>query len=530
MPESSALNPVRRALLSVSDKTGLEELASELVRRGVELVSTGGTAALLRNAGYPVVEVAELTGFPEILDGRVKTLHPGIHGGLLARRGRDEAVLAEHGIRPFDLLVVNLYPFEQVTRETGCTWERAVEHIDVGGPAMLRAASKNHEYVSVVVDPEDYPQLIAALEAGAGSIDRATRRAWAIKAFRHTARYDTEIAAWLSKALEAATAASDFRPPHIPGFGNPQRLRYGENPHQIAAVVPTDPPRPGSAASAVQLAGRPLSYNNLLDVDAALDCLGPFAEPACVIVKHSNPCGVAIGGDPLGAYAGAYATDPVSAFGGVIAFNRPLTGELLRAVLEKQFVEVVVAPEVTETALTEAARKPELRILAVGTLPSADATDLNWRSISGGLLVQSSDIGDEAIEPGVVRVVSARTPSAEEWADLRFAWRVARSVRSNAIVYAARGCTLGIGAGQSSRVDSARIATFKAADRGLTLTGSVMASDAFLPFRDGLDAAAAAGIRAVIQPGGSIRDAEVIAAADEHDIAMVFTGRRHFRH
>jgi phosphoribosylaminoimidazolecarboxamide formyltransferase / IMP cyclohydrolase len=529
MPEASTdFRRVQRALLSVSEKSGVVDLARALHGHGVELLSTGGTAGLLREAGLPVVDVASVTGFPELLDGRVKTLHPAVHAGLLARRGQDDAVLAEHGIKPIDLLVVNLYPFEATVAQPGCTWERAVEQIDIGGPAMLRAAAKNHADVAVVVDPADYPLLLEAVANGGTAA--SLRRHLAVKVFGHTARYDGLVAGWLGTRLEEPTG--ELAVPAVTGFGSAQPLRYGENPHQAAVLLPATPPQEGTVAGAEQLAGKPLSYNNLLDADAAWDCLQPFAEPACVIVKHANPCGVALAEDPIEAYRAAWATDPLSAFGGIIAFNRPLTAEMLRTILDQQFAEVILAPEVTRNALAEAARKPDVRILACGERRHGVAGELAWRSISGGLLLQQVDTGEEAVEADVSRVASRRAPTAAEWADLRFAWRVCRAVKSNAIVYAAGQRTLGIGAGQQSRVDAARLAGQKAAERGITLAGAgaVMASDAFLPFRDGLDAAAAAGIRAVIQPGGSVRDPEVIAAADEHDIAMVFTGLRHFRH
>jgi len=520
---------IHRALLSVSDKGGLLELARALIQHGVEILSTGGTARTLREAGLAVTDVASLTGFPELLDGRVKTLHPVIHAGLLARRGQDDATLAEHGIAPIDLLIVNLYPFEATAARPGCTWTEAVEQIDIGGPAMLRAAAKNHADVTVTVDPTDYPELVSALAHGGTTA--AQRRRLAVKAFAHTARYDGIVAGWLGAALARLEGeTTPLTVPGVVGFGPAEPLRYGENPHQGAVLLPAEPRRVGTVAGATRLAGKALSYNNLLDADAAWDCLRPFAEPACVIVKHANPCGVAVASEPLEAYRAAHATDPLAAFGGVIALNRPLTAEVIGAILEQQFVELIIAPEVTQTALAAAARKPDLRILACGPARAAVLPELTWRSISGGLLLQEVDLGEEPVESGVTRVASRREPSAAEWANLRFAWRVCRAVKSNAIVYAAGLRTLGIGAGQPSRVDAARLAGQKAQDRGLALAGAVMASDAFLPFRDGLDTAAAAGIRAVIQPGGSLRDPEVIAAADEHDIAMVFTGQRHFRH
>jgi phosphoribosylaminoimidazolecarboxamide formyltransferase/IMP cyclohydrolase len=528
-PTALDLRHIRRALLSVSDKVGLIDLARALLLHGVEILSTGGTARVLREAGVAVTDVTRVTGFPELLDGRVKTLHPVVHAGLLARRGRDDAALAEHGIEPIDLLVVNLYPFEDTVARPGCSWEQAVEQIDIGGPAMLRAAAKNHADVTVAVDPADYPELVASLARGGTTASQ--RRCLAVKAFAHTARYDGIVAGWLGAALASEEGAGvPITVPGVVGYGHALPLRYGENPHQAAVLLPAEPRLAGTVAGAPRLAGKALSYNNLLDADAAWDCLRAFAEPACVIVKHANPCGVALAADPLAAYRAAYAADPLSAFGGVIALNRTLTADILRAILDQQFAELILAPEVTQTALTEAARKPDLRILACGQPAPGATPEVTWRSISGGLLLQHADLGLEPVEPGSTRVVSRRSPDAMEWADLRFAWRVCRAVKSNAIVYAAGLCTLGIGAGQSSRVDAARLAAEKARDRGRDLAGAVMASDAFLPFRDGLDTAAAAGIRAVIQPGGSVRDPELIAAADEHGIAMVFTGQRHFRH
>ncbi|HEX7037725.1 MAG TPA: bifunctional phosphoribosylaminoimidazolecarboxamide formyltransferase/IMP cyclohydrolase [Pseudomonadales bacterium] len=524
MKPAATPEPARRplrALLSVSDKTGLTELARGLVRCGVELLSTGGTYRSLAEAGVPVTEVSAHTGFPEMMDGRVKTLHPKIHGGILGRRGRDDAVMAEHAIAPIDLVVVNLYPFEATVARTDCTDAEAIENIDIGGPAMVRSAAKNHADVAVVVDPADYPRLLDALEAGGTTL--ALRRELAVKAFRHTARYDALVAAYLGGAELLPDSLSLT-------FDKMADMRYGENPHQRAAFyreVRPSPPVSGVVAALEQIQGRELSYNNVADTDAALECVKAFDRPACVIVKHANPCGVAEGDDPLTAYRRAYATDPTSAFGGIIAFNRPLTGETLAAILEQQFVEVVIAPEVDESAVAEARRKKNVRLLRCGALTGA-ARGLEYKRVGGGLLVQTAD--ELCLDPEQLRVVSRRQPSEREMDDLLFAWKVAWFVKSNAIVYARERQTIGIGAGQMSRVVSAKIASLKAAEEGLAVDGAVMASDAFFPFRDGIDAAAQAGITAVIQPGGSMRDEEVVAAADEHGMAMVLTGVRHFRH
>jgi phosphoribosylaminoimidazolecarboxamide formyltransferase/IMP cyclohydrolase len=523
----ATLVPVRRALLSVSDKTGLVDLARGLDALGVSLISTGGTARALREAGLPVTDVSAVTGFPEIMAGRVKTLHPKIHGGLLGRRGIDDAVMAEHDIAGIDLLVVNLYPFEQVTAAPDCTFLTAIEHIDIGGPAMLRAAAKNHEHVAAVVDPADYAELIETLRRDEGTtLD--LRRRLAAKAFAHTARYDGAIANWLG-ARQWSDRVEQFPPSLHLAFERKALLRYGENPHQNAALYLESPAAPGSAAGARVLAGKELSYNNLADADAALECVKAFRKtPACVIVKHANPCGVAIGATARDAYDQAYATDPVSAFGGIIAFNQPLDAATARAILERQFVEVVIAPEVDEAALAAFSSKPNVRVLACGAWPEQPPPALEFKRVAGGLLVQDAD--RDTLLLSDLKVVSKRVPDADELRDLLFAWHVAMYVKSNAIVYARGGRTIGIGAGQMSRVISSRIAGLKAAEAGLEVRGSVMASDAFFPFRDGIDEAAKAGIRAVIQPGGSLRDAEVIAAADEHGMAMVFTGVRHFRH
>ena len=516
---------IRRALLSVSDKAGLVELASLLADSGVELLSTGGTARALRAAGLEVRDVGAATGFPEIMDGRVKTLHPRVHGGLLGRTGTDDAVMAEHGIAPIDLLVVNLYPFEATTADPAVSMQDAIENIDVGGPAMLRAAAKNHERVTVVVDPGDYGALREAIVAGGSTL--AQRRAWAAKTFAHTARYDGIVAAWLGARV--ASTPQRFAPTLHLSFERGKPLRYGENPHQAGALyVERDPPA-GSVAAATVLAGKELSYNNYADADAALACVQQLPErPACVIVKHANPCGVAVADSIAAAYDRAYATDPTSAFGGIIAFNRPLDASTARAIVERQFVEVVIAPAVDEAARAAFAAKPNVRVLAAGDPTPTAGARLDFKRIGGGLLVQDAD--HDALATSDLSVVTRRAPTAAELDDLLFAWRVALFVKSNAIVYARDGATIGIGAGQMSRVVSAKIAALKAAEAGLAVPGSVMASDAFFPFRDGIDAAVAAGIRAVVQPGGSMRDREVIAAADAHGIAMVFTGIRHFRH
>jgi phosphoribosylaminoimidazolecarboxamide formyltransferase/IMP cyclohydrolase len=516
---------IRRALLSVSDKTGVVDLARALAAAGVELLSTGGTARTLRDAGLPVRDVSEATGFPEIMDGRVKTLHPRIHGGLLGRAGVDDAVMAQHGIAPIDLVVVNLYPFEATVADPGVSMDEAIENIDIGGPAMLRAAAKNHERVAVLVDPADYVALAEAFDAGGTTL--AQRRAWAAKTYAHTARYDGIVATWLG--ARTGDPAQRFAPTLHLSFERGTPLRYGENPHQAGALyVERDPPA-GSIAAATVLAGKELSYNNYADADAALACVQQFPErPACVIVKHANPCGVATADSIGAAYDRAYATDPTSAFGGIIAFNRPLDAATARMILERQFVEVVIAPSVHDDARAAFATKPNVRLMAAGAPAAAQRPALDFKRIGGGLLVQDAD--RDTLTTADLRVVTQRAPSAAELADLLFAWRVAFFVKSNAIVYARDGATIGVGAGQMSRVVSAKIAALKAGEAGLPVPGSVMASDAFFPFRDGIDAAAAAGIRAVIQPGGSMRDKEVVAAADEHGIAMVFTGIRHFRH
>ena len=522
----ATLIPVRRALLSVSDKSGLRDLARGLDSLGIDLVSTGGTAAWLREAHLPVTDVSSLTGFPEIMEGRVKTLHPAIHGGLLGRRGIDDAVMEKHGIAPIDLLVVNLYPFERVTADPDCSLADAIANIDIGGPAMLRAAAKNHEHVIVLVDPTDYAEVLEALSHGGTSLQ--LRRRLAAKAYAHTARYDGLIANWLGARSERDDAEM-FAPNLQLSLQRKQVLRYGENPHQSAALYVEHDLGAGTIAGARVLSGKELSYNNIADADAALECVKAFQRtPACVIVKHANPCGVALASSMREAYEHAYACDPVSAFGGIIAFNHRLDAETAQLILERQFVELVVAPEVDPAALAVFKKKPNVRLLATGEWPEHQPPSMDYKRITGGLLVQESDLDTLLLTD--LKVVSNRVPDATQLRDLLFAWHVAMYVKSNAIVYARDTRTIGIGAGQMSRVISARIAAMKAAEAGLDIPGSVMASDAFFPFRDGIDAAAEVGIRAVIQPGGSMRDAEVIAAANEHDMAMVFTGVRHFRH
>ena len=517
--------PVRRALLSVSDKTGVLKLARELAAQGVELLSTGGTAKALREAGIAVRDVSEVTGFPEIMDGRVKTLHPKIHGGLLGRSGTDDAVMAEHGIAPIDLLVVNLYPFAATVAKQDCSYDDAIENIDIGGPAMLRAAAKNHARVGVVVNPGDYAALVDALKAGGTTA--AQRRGFAAKTYAHTSAYDGQITEWLSRRAAEPDAPEAWSHSLHPSFELASALRYGENPHQRGALYVEKNAPAGIVATARFLQGKELSYNNLADADAALECVKAFDAPACVIVKHANPCGVAVAADLMSAYDRAYAVDPTSAFGGIIAFNRPLDAATAAEILKRQFVEVVIAPEIAADALPHFAKKANVRVLACGELRSQPSA-LDYKRIAGGLLVQDAD--SDALSAADLKVVSKRVPSETELRDLLFAWKVAMYVKSNAIVYAKDLQTVGIGAGQMSRVVSAKIAALKAEEAGLVVPGSVMASDAFFPFRDGIDAAAKAGIAAVIQPGGSMRDNEVIAAADEHGMAMVFTARRHFRH
>jgi phosphoribosylaminoimidazolecarboxamide formyltransferase/IMP cyclohydrolase len=520
------LTPVRRALLSVSDKAGIVEFARELKERGIELLSTGGTAKLLIRHGIAVKEVAEHTGFPEIMGGRLKTLHPKIHGGLLGRRGIDEAVMHAHAIEPIDLLAVNLYPFAATVARPDCTYDDAVENIDIGGPAMVRAAAKNHASVTVIVDPTDYRSLLDELAANQGSTDIVMRKKLAAKAFAHTAQYDAMVSAYFTGAIGgiAPTFPDDLNL----SFRKHLDLRYGENPHQSAAFY-TDPRAIGASVTrAEQKQGKELSYNNIADSDAALECVRQFDEPACVIVKHANPCGAALAGSVAEAYIRAYRTDPTSAFGGIIAFNRELDAAATREILERQFVEVILAPSVSAEAKLLLASKDGIRVLQAGDLRTPVAQLLEYKSVAGGLLVQTRD--QSSVEMRGLRTVTKRAPTPAELADLLFAWRIAKYVKSNAIVCVKDKATIGVGAGQMSRVISSKIAAMKAAGEELSMRSAAVASDAFFPFRDGLDVLATFGIKSVIQPGGSKRDAEVIEAADEHGIAMVFTGIRHFRH
>ena len=532
-----------KALLSVSDKTGVLDFARALHTLGVQLISTGGTAKLLAEAGLPVTEVAEVTGFPEMLDGRVKTLHPMVHGGLLARRDLPEhmAALQQHGIAPIDLLVVNLYPFEATVARAGCTLADAIENIDIGGPAMVRSAAKNWKDVAVLTDASQYAGVLAELQA-AGGVSEATRFALAVAAFNRISNYDAAISDYLSSVdTSAGVPAGDAAPARLafPGQSNGrfvklQDLRYGENPHQQAAFYRDLHPAPGSLVTAEQLQGKELSYNNIADADAAWECVKSFEAPACVIVKHANPCGVAVGQDPLEAYSKAFQTDPTSAFGGIIAFNRTLDGVAAQQVV-KQFVEVLMAPDFTPEALAVFKAKANVRILKIALPASGGQTDwaqgrnaVDVKRVGSGMLLQSADNHEMTLAD--LKVVTVKQPSPEELQDLLFAWKVAKYVKSNAIVFCKGGMTMGVGAGQMSRLDSARIASIKAGHAGLSLQGTAVASDAFFPFRDGLDVVVDAGATCVIQPGGSMRDQEVIDAANERGVAMVTTGVRHFRH
>ncbi|MBV1872703.1 MAG: bifunctional phosphoribosylaminoimidazolecarboxamide formyltransferase/IMP cyclohydrolase [Gammaproteobacteria bacterium] len=525
-------NKIQRALISVSDKTALIPFAKTLHERGVEILSTGGTYRMLCDNDIPATEVSSYTGFPEMMDGRVKTLHPKIHGGILARRGTDEAAMNSQGIMPIDLVVVNLYPFQEAVAKPDCDLATAIENIDIGGPTMVRAAAKNHAYVTIIVNTQDYDDFLAELDANDGSISDQSRFRFACKAFEHTAQYDGAIADHLGRLQADDSDPSNWEKGAFPAtfnrqFNKVQEMRYGENPHQKAAFYCSADAPQGCVASASQVQGKALSFNNVADTDAALECVKSFDEPACVIVKHANPCGVAIGKDILDAYKRAFQTDPTSAFGGIIAFNRPLNESTAKSIVDKQFVEVIIAPSIDDAALEVLSQKKNVRVLSCGEWES-NSTGFDYKRINGGLLVQEFDLG--SISKEELKLASKRSPSPEELDDLLFAWKVAKYVKSNAIIYARDRQTIGIGAGQMSRVYSAKIAGIKANDENLPVPGSVMASDAFFPFRDGIDAAAEAGIRAIIQPGGSIRDEEVIAAADEADIAMVFTGMRHFRH
>ncbi|EDU61270.1 bifunctional phosphoribosylaminoimidazolecarboxamide formyltransferase/IMP cyclohydrolase [Providencia stuartii] len=526
------LRPIRRALLSVSDKTGVVEFAKALSQRGVELLSTGGTAKLLTESGLKVTEVSDYTGFPEMMDGRVKTLHPKVHGGILGRRGIDDAIMQQHNIEPIDMVVVNLYPFAQTVAKPNCTLEDAVENIDIGGPTMVRSAAKNHKDVAIVVNSNDYEKIIEELDNHDNSLNWSTRFDLAIKAFEHTAAYDSMIANYFGELVTPYYGDTTQPSGRFPrtlnlNFIKKQDMRYGENSHQDAAFYIEENPKEASIATATQLQGKALSYNNIADTDAALECVKSFEEPACVIVKHANPCGVAIGNNIHAAYDRAFKTDPTSAFGGIIAFNRQLDKATAEAIIERQFVEVIIAPTVADDALSVLATKQNVRVLTCGEWDKPVA-GLDFKRVNGGLLVQDRDLG--MVEPDELRVVTKRQPTEREFKDALFCWKVAKFVKSNAIVYAKNDMTIGIGAGQMSRVYSAKIAGIKAADEGLEVAGCAMASDAFFPFRDGIDAAAAVGVTCVIQPGGSIRDSEVIEAANEHGIAMIFTNMRHFRH
>lgn len=520
------MSVVKRALVSVSNKTGVIEFCKELQKLGISILSTGGTASLLKQQGIEVTDVSDYTGFPEIMDGRVKTLHPKVHGGLLGRRGQDDAVMQKHGIEPIDLVVVNLYPFEATVSRPDCTLAEAIENIDIGGPTMIRSAAKNHAYVAVLVDTNDYAPVLAELKANNCTLADATRFRLAKKVFAHTANYDASVSNYLG-SITGDNQYQNYPDTYTMQFRKAQDLRYGENPHQTAAFYRDNLSPSGTLASAKQLQGKELSYNNIADTDAALECVSGLSEPACVIVKHANPCGVAISDSILDAYEKAYKTDTVSAFGGIIAFNRKLDAVTAKTIIDRQFVEVIIAPEIDDDVLAVTASKQNVRILINGYRESP-IQQLELKRVSGGLLIQDSDNG--VIGPADLKIVSKRKPTPQELTDLLFTWHVAKYVKSNAIVYGKDRQTIGIGAGQMSRVYSARIAAIKAEDSGLIVKGSVMASDAFFPFRDGIDSAAKVGIAAVIQPGGSMRDEEVIAAADEHGMAMVFTGMRHFRH
>ncbi|MFB6434530.1 MAG: bifunctional phosphoribosylaminoimidazolecarboxamide formyltransferase/IMP cyclohydrolase [Candidatus Malihini olakiniferum] len=522
---------IRRALLSVSEKTGVVEFAQALSQCGVELLSTGGTARLLADASLPVIEVSDYTGFPEMMDGRVKTLHPKVHGGILGRRGTDDAIMAEHNISPIDMVVVNLYPFAQTVARFDCSLAHAVENIDIGGSTLVRSAAKNYKDVAIVVKSSDYTDILKEMDANERSITLQTRFNLAIKAFEHTAAYDSIIANYFGTMLPPYHSEPDKLVWHFPrtlnlNFIKKHDMRYGENRHQQAAFYIEETLKEASVATAKQLQGKDLSYNNIADTDVALECVKEFAEPACVIVKHANPCSVAIGNSILVAYERAYKTDPTSAFGGIIAFNRKLNEATAQAIISRQFVEVIIAPSASAAILKVTAAQQNVRVLTCGQWQKR-ISGLDFKRVNGGLLVQDRDL--KMVDVSQLRVVTERKPTETELRDALFSWKVAKFVKSNAIVYARDNMTVGIGAGQMSRVFSAKIARIKAVEEGVEVNGSVMASDAFFPFRDGIDVAAA-GITCIIQPGGSIRDNEVITAANEHGIAMIFTDMRHFRH
>jgi phosphoribosylaminoimidazolecarboxamide formyltransferase/IMP cyclohydrolase len=523
----SDLRKVSRALISVSDKTGIVEFAQALTNQGVELLSTGGTFRLLSENNIPVTEVSDYTGFPEMMDGRVKTLHPKVHGGILGRRGKDDGVMAEHGIKPIDMVVVNLYPFAATVADPNCDLPTAIENIDIGGPTMVRSAAKNHKDVAIVVNAGDYKTVLDEMQANDAQLDYSTRYQLMVKAFEHTAGYDGMIANHFG-ARNTDNVKRDFSDTFNVQYFKTQEMRYGENPHQKAAFYTEANPTEASVATAVQLQGKELSFNNIADTDAALECVKQFDQPACVIVKHANPCGVSVAVDISTAYDLAFATDPESAFGGIIAFNRELDAVTAAKICEKQFVEVIIAPSVAADAVAVIAAKKNVRLLECGTWGDERPQDFDYKRVNGGLLIQDRDNG--MITEQDLKVVTARVPTELEMGDMMFAWKVAKMVKSNAIIYAKNSQTVGVGAGQMSRINSARIAGIKAEHAGLEVVGAVMASDAFFPFRDGIDNAGAAGISCIIQPGGSMRDEEVIAAANEHGMAMVFTGMRHFRH
>ncbi|SUB38701.1 bifunctional purine biosynthesis protein PurH [Pasteurella multocida] len=528
--------PIRQALLSVSDKTGIVEFAQALVQRGVKLLSTGGTAKLLADHGLAVTEVSDYTGFPEMMDGRVKTLHPKVHGGILGRRGTDDEVMSQQGIEGIDMVAVNLYPFAATVAKPNCSLEEAVKNIDIGGPTMVRSAAKNHQDVAIVVNNSDFNAILAEMDQHQNSLTLETRFDLAIKAFEHTAQYDAMIANYFGQLVkpyfvaeeeDAEAKCGQFPRTLNLNFIRKQTMRYGENGHQKAAFYVEQDVKEASVSTAKQSQGKALSYNNIADTDAALECVKSFDEPACVIVKHANPCGVALGADILAAYNRAYQTDPTSAFGGIIAFNRELDATTAQTIIDRQFVEVIIAPTVAEEAKALLKAKKNVRVLECGEWSGAQQR-LDVKRVNGGLLVQEADLG--MVDLADLKVVSKRQPTEQELKDLLFCWKVAKFVKSNAIVYAKDNQTIGIGAGQMSRVYSAKIAGIKAQDEGLDVAGCVMASDAFFPFRDGIDAAAKVGIQCVIHPGGSMRDQEVIDAADEHNMVMVLTGMRHFRH
>ena len=522
--------PIRRALISVSDKTGIVEFAQALDAMNIEILSTGGTYRLLLENGVNVLEVADYTGFPEMMDGRVKTLHPKVHGGILGRRGTDDAIMKEHAIRPIDMVVVNLYPFEQTIAKPNCDLSDAIENIDIGGPTMVRAAAKNHADVAIVVNADAYSEILSDMRANSNGLTQTRRFDLAVSAFEHTAAYDGAIANYLGTRLPAVKDEEENCFPRTWNlqFKKSQVMRYGENPHQRSAFYIESNPAQASISTAQQLQGKALSYNNIADTDAALECVKQFEAPTCVIVKHANPCGVATADNLLEAYDKAFATDTESAFGGIIAVNRPLDAATAQAIVDRQFVEVIIAPDVEAAAIEIIASKKNVRLLTCGQWQTGTSNYWDYKRVNGGLLIQDRD--SKLTDETALKVVSKRAPTAEEIRDLLFAWKVAKFVKSNAIVYTRDGQTIGVGAGQMSRVNSARIAGIKAEHANLEVKGSVMASDAFFPFRDGIDNAAAAGIVAVIQPGGSIRDEEVIASADANNMAMVFTGTRHFRH